>query len=143
MPHESSPPAAVWIGEGAPIPVQSATISSATADLCKLGLISVLTRELLDRSSPAAEAVIRRVLTAAAAKFTDSEFLDPTKAAVSGVMPGSVTNGGVQHVDRLNRSGNPCRHRGNDCGIAAMGRPRPHHEAFHAGIDRSEDSQAL
>jgi hypothetical protein len=63
------------------------------ASILKCAGIIVITEELARTSTPSAEEVIRRDMIAGIAAFLDSEFIDPTKAAVAGVSPGSVTNG--------------------------------------------------
>jgi HK97 family phage major capsid protein len=55
--------------------------------------ISVLTEELLRLSTPAADLLVRDLLTGALVEHQDLSFVDPTKAAVSGVSPASITNG--------------------------------------------------
>jgi HK97 family phage major capsid protein/HK97 family phage prohead protease len=82
-----------WVGQGAPKPVGKLAFATVTLGITKCAGIIVITEELARNSSPDAEDVIRRDMVAGIAQFLDTEFIDPTKAAVAGVSPGSVTNG--------------------------------------------------
>jgi len=82
-----------WVGEGHPIAVQQTAFESVVEGLYKYGVLVPLAQELLDFSIPDAEATIRRTVLGGLAKGIDSAFLDPTKAAVGGISPASVTNG--------------------------------------------------
>jgi HK97 family phage major capsid protein/HK97 family phage prohead protease len=82
-----------WIGQGAPKPVGKLQFGTITLTPAKAAGIIVITLELARFSSPSAESVIRADMIAGMAAFLDQEFIDPTKAAVAGVSPGSITNG--------------------------------------------------
>ena len=82
-----------WVGQGAPKPVGKLAFVTVTLGITKCAGIIVITEELARNSSPDAEQVIRRDMIAGIAQFLDTEFIDPSKAAVAGVSPGSVTNG--------------------------------------------------
>jgi HK97 family phage major capsid protein len=82
-----------WVGQGAPKPVGKLAFATLTLGITKCAGIIVITEELARNSSPDAEDVIRRDMVAGIAQFLDTEFIDPSKAAVAGVSPGSVTNG--------------------------------------------------
>jgi HK97 family phage major capsid protein/HK97 family phage prohead protease len=82
-----------WVGQGAPKPVGKLQFGSITLTITKCAGIIVITEELARVSTPSAEAVIRQDMINGIAAFLDTEFTDPTKAAVAGVSPGSVTNG--------------------------------------------------
>jgi HK97 family phage major capsid protein/HK97 family phage prohead protease len=82
-----------WVGQGAPKPVGKLQFGTTTLSILKCAGIIVITEELARTSTPSAEEVIRRDMIAGIAAFLDTEFIDPTKAAVAGVSPGSVTNG--------------------------------------------------
>jgi HK97 family phage major capsid protein/HK97 family phage prohead protease len=82
-----------WVGQGAPKPVGKLQFGTITLSILKCAGIIVITEELARTSTPSAEEVIRRDMIAGIAAFLDTEFIDPTKAAVAGVSPGSVTNG--------------------------------------------------
>lgn len=82
-----------WVGEAKPKPVGKLTTGSVTLGIAKCSGIIVITEELARVSTPSAEEIIRRDMRDGIAAFLDLEFTDPTKAAVAGVSPGSVTNG--------------------------------------------------
>jgi HK97 family phage major capsid protein/HK97 family phage prohead protease len=82
-----------WVGQGAPKPVGKLQFGSISLTITKCAGIIVITLELARTSTPSAEAVIRQDMINGIAAFLDTEFTDPTKAAVAGVSPGSVTNG--------------------------------------------------
>jgi HK97 family phage major capsid protein/HK97 family phage prohead protease len=82
-----------WVGQGAPKPVGKLQFGSITLTITKCAGIIVITEELARVSTPSAEAVIRQDMINGIAAFLDTEFTDPTKAAVAGVSPGSITNG--------------------------------------------------
>jgi len=82
-----------WVGQGAPKPVGKLQFGTITLSILKCAGIIVITEELARTSTPSAEEVIRRDMIAGIAAFLDTEFVDPSKAAVAGVSPGSVTNG--------------------------------------------------
>lgn len=82
-----------WVGQGAPKPVGKLQFGTITLGVTKCAGIIVITLELARNSTPSAEAVIRQDMINGIAAFLDTEFIDPTKAAVAGVSPGSVTNG--------------------------------------------------
>jgi HK97 family phage major capsid protein/HK97 family phage prohead protease len=81
-----------WVGQGAPKPVGKLQFGSITLGITKCAGIIVITEELARTSTPSAEEVIRRDMVNGIAQFLDTEFIDPSKAAVAGVSPGSVTN---------------------------------------------------
>jgi HK97 family phage major capsid protein/HK97 family phage prohead protease len=82
-----------WVGQGAPKPVGKLAFATVTLGITKAAGIIVITEELARTSTPSAEEVIRRDMVNGIAAFLDTEFIDPSKAAVAGVSPGSVTNG--------------------------------------------------
>jgi HK97 family phage major capsid protein len=82
-----------WVGQGAPKPLTSLAFDNVTLDLAKIAGIIVLNDELVKISNPAAEALVQSDLAKAIVQFMDAQFVDPTKAAVSGVSPASITNG--------------------------------------------------
>lgn len=82
-----------WVGEGKAKPLTSFEYSRNILDIFKVANIAVVTEELLRRSSPAAEALLRDNLAAAIAARLDTDFVNPSKAAVAGVSPASITNG--------------------------------------------------
>lgn len=82
-----------WVGQGAPKPLTSLAFDSLTLDMAKIAGIIVLNQELVRLSNPSAELLVRNDLAAAVVQFMDAQFVDPSKAAVSGVSPASITNG--------------------------------------------------
>jgi HK97 family phage major capsid protein/HK97 family phage prohead protease len=82
-----------WVGQGGPKPVSNITGDSVTLDLAKIAGIIVLNEELLRISSPSADMLVRNDLTNQIVQFMDAQFIDPSKAAVTGVSPASITNG--------------------------------------------------
>lgn len=84
---------AYWVGEGKPKPLTALDFSRTTLDELKVATISVVTEELLRKSSPSADTILRDALASAVAERIDIDFIDPDKAASAGVSPASVTNG--------------------------------------------------
>lgn len=82
-----------WVGQGAPKPVGKLQFGTITLGVTKCAGIIVITEELARTSTPSAESVIRRDMINGIAAFLDAEFVDPTKAPVTNVSPGSITNG--------------------------------------------------
>nr|CAD6417805.1 phage major capsid protein [Rhizobium sp. Q54] len=84
---------AYWVGEGKPKPLTAFDFSRTTLDELKVATITVVTEELIRKSSPSADAILRDALAAAVAERIDEDFIDPAKAASAGVSPASITNG--------------------------------------------------
>ena len=82
-----------WVGEGRAKPLTRFGYERNILDIFKVANIAVVTEELLRRSSPAAEALLRDQLASAIAARLDIDFINPAKAAVAGVSPASITNG--------------------------------------------------
>jgi HK97 family phage major capsid protein len=82
-----------WVGEGKGKPLTSFDFTRTTLEPLKVANIAVATEETLRDSSPAAEGIIRDQLAAALRARLDIDFISPTKAAVAGVSPASITNG--------------------------------------------------
>ena len=82
-----------WVGEGKAKPLTKFGYERSVLDIFKVANIAVATEELLRRSSPAAEALLRDNLAAAIASRLDTDFINPAKAAVASVSPASITNG--------------------------------------------------
>ncbi len=93
---------AYWVGEGKPKPLTSFDFSRTTLDELKVATISVVTEEMLRKSNPAADSILRDSLAAAVVEKVDQTFIDPAVAASAGVSPASVTNG----VSAITSSGN-------------------------------------
>lgn len=90
-----------WVGEGKAKPLTKFDFNAVTLTWAKVANIAVITDELARFSSPAAEALVRDGLAAAARERLDIDFIDPAKAAVANVSPASITNG----IANLNSSG--------------------------------------
>lgn len=85
--------AGYWVGEGKAKPLTRFGYERNILEIYKVANIAVVTEELLRRSNPAAEAMLRDNLAAAIAARLDTDFINPAKAAVAGVSPASITNG--------------------------------------------------
>lgn len=82
-----------WVGEGNAKPLTKFDFARTTLDPLKVANIAVVTEEVLRDSSPAAEGILRDALAAALKERLDVDFISPTKAAVAGISPASITNG--------------------------------------------------
>lgn len=82
-----------WVGEKGQKSVTNPTFDSVTLGINKIAGIVVMSDELLKLSSPSADALVRDDLLKSIGGFVDTSFIDPTKAAVAGVSPASITNG--------------------------------------------------
>ncbi|WP_349573116.1 phage major capsid protein [Azotobacter salinestris] len=82
-----------WVGEGNAKPLTKFDFSRTTLEPLKVANIAVATMEVIRDSSPAADGIIRDQLAAALRERLDIDFIDPDKAAVSGVSPASILNG--------------------------------------------------
>ncbi len=81
-----------WVGEGKSIPVSAQDFNSVTLRPLKVAAISVLTRELLEDSSPSAEMLVRDGLATAIGQRTDATFVSAA-AAVPNVSPAGILQG--------------------------------------------------
>jgi HK97 family phage major capsid protein/HK97 family phage prohead protease len=77
-----------FVGEGAPIPVKQATLGSVLLSPFKMAVITTMTRELAQRSAPAAEPLFRQMMIEDTAIAIDTAFLDAT--AASAVRPAGL-----------------------------------------------------
>lgn len=93
VPRGTSDPTAYWVGQGDVKPLSRPGFDSVTLGFAKIAGIVPMTEELMKFSSPAAETLVRDGLIAAIAYLSDRDFLDPSKAASTGISPASVTNG--------------------------------------------------
>lgn len=82
-----------WVGQGAPKPLTKFDFNATELAWAKVAAISVITEELARFSSPSADLLVRQGLADALRERLDVDFVSPTKAAVSGVSPASITNG--------------------------------------------------
>lgn len=82
-----------WVGEGAPKPLSQLAFDLVSLTYSKIAGIVTITDELAKLSNPSADALVRDDLRDAIVQFMDAQFVDPSKAAVSGISPASITNG--------------------------------------------------
>lgn len=82
-----------WVGEGQAKPLTKFDFSRTTLEPLKVANIAVATMEVIRDSSPSADIIIRDQLAAALRERLDIDFINPAKAAVSGVSPASILNG--------------------------------------------------
>lgn len=90
---QTSPGSAYWVGEAAGKPLTAWDYEKKQLDPLKIAAICVLSNELIQDSSPAADALARDELVMAARNRMDVDFIDPAKAAVANISPASITNG--------------------------------------------------
>jgi HK97 family phage major capsid protein len=93
IPRETGETTGYWVTQGGPKPVSAGALDTVTLDFAKVAGITYLTQELLRFSQPSAEQFMIDSLTKALTKLVDNDFLDPSKAEVSGESPASITNG--------------------------------------------------
>ena len=93
LPKATTGTTAGWVGEGKPAPVTNAAFSDLEVGAHKIGAIAVFTEELLRRSEPAADALVRDDLIATVANAVDVAFITSTNAGIAGVKPAAITNG--------------------------------------------------
>lgn len=84
---------AYWTGEGNPAPMTKSDFAGTSLEPLKVTSLAVITQELAMDSSPSAEILIRDDLRNSLVERVDIDFIDPTKAASSGVSPASITYG--------------------------------------------------
>ena len=80
-----------FIGEGTSIPVKVGSIGQKTIKQAKLGVISVFTKEILERSTPSIEALVMDSIVRDTAAVLDAAFL--STAAATAVQPAGILNG--------------------------------------------------
>lgn len=89
---QGSGAAAKWTGEGAAKPLTQWSYTKTKLELLKVAAIAAATKEMLNRASVAADALIRDELTRAVGAAIDGTFVG-NAAAVSGVSPAGIRNG--------------------------------------------------
>ncbi|MEQ0924053.1 phage major capsid protein [Acinetobacter schindleri] len=82
---------AQWVGEGAPKPLTNQTYGEVEIKEHKLAAITVYTQELMRRSDPAVDILVRDDLIEASKTLIDNTFLDAS--AATAVRPAGVLNG--------------------------------------------------
>jgi HK97 family phage major capsid protein/HK97 family phage prohead protease len=93
VPRQTGAMTGYWVPQGSPKPLTSAAFDTVTLDFTKVAGITLQTQELLRFSQPNSEKLLVEALTIAINTLIDNDFLDPSKAAVSGESPASITNG--------------------------------------------------
>jgi HK97 family phage major capsid protein len=92
-----------WVKDGDAKPVSQWSYSRVKLAPLTVAAITAVTKKLLMRASPAADALFRDELARAVGATIDSTFIDPDVQAVADESPGSILNG----VVGLTPSGNP------------------------------------
>jgi HK97 family phage major capsid protein/HK97 family phage prohead protease len=82
-----------WVGQGKPTPLTKFDFDRVQLGYTKLGNIAVLTKEQVRFSNPKADMLVRDAVAKALIAKSDSDFLNPSVAAVANVSPASLTNG--------------------------------------------------
>lgn len=77
-----------WVGEGAPIPVKAGAFDNVQLSPKKLGVITVATKEMLARSTPALEGILRDSMLEDTTRVLDATFVG--NAAGSSVQPAGL-----------------------------------------------------
>jgi HK97 family phage prohead protease len=90
--------AGYWVGEAKAKPLTSFNFTRTTLSPLKVANICVLTMENVRYSNPSSDAIVRDQLVAALAARLDTDFINPSKTAVSNVSPASITNGAASIV---------------------------------------------
>lgn len=83
---------AYWVGQSKSIPVTKADFNDVTLTRLKVAALAVISKELLQDSSPSAELLVRDALVQASAQRVDQTFLSAA-AAVANVSPAGILNG--------------------------------------------------
>lgn len=85
---------AQWVGEGAPKPLTNPTYGEVEIKEHKLAAITVYTQELMRRSDPAVDILVRDDLIEASKALIDKTFLDA--GAATAVRPAGILDGVVK-----------------------------------------------
>jgi HK97 family phage major capsid protein/HK97 family phage prohead protease len=80
-----------FVGEGAPIPVRRAGFSAVTLTPKKMAVITTMTREITERSTPQIEQLLRNAIQEDTAVSIDSVLLDALAATT--IRPAGLRNG--------------------------------------------------
>ena len=91
IPSQLTGGTAAWVGEGAAKPLTNPTYGEVEIKEHKLAAITVYTQELMRRSDPAVDVLVRDDLIEASRTLIDNTFLDA--AAASTTRPAGVLNG--------------------------------------------------
>lgn len=93
IPSQLTGGTAAWVGEGAAKPLTNPTYSEVEIKEHKLAAITVYTQELMRRSDPAVDVLVRDDLIEASKTLIDNTFLDAVVASTA--RPAGVLNGVV------------------------------------------------
>ncbi len=91
IPSQLTGGTAAWVGEGAAKPLTNPTYGEVKIKEHKLAAITVYTQELMRRSDPAVDVLVRDDLIEASKTLIDNTFLDATAASTA--RPAGVLNG--------------------------------------------------
>ena len=91
-PIAAAPTEPAWVGEGGVIPLTQFSFGSATINRYKLAAITTMTREIMERSTPQIEGLLKSALSEAYSTVLDNALLS-NGAAVAGVRPAGLLNG--------------------------------------------------
>lgn len=80
-----------FVAQGAPIPVRQAGFAAVTLTPKKMGVISVMTREIMEHSTPAIEAIVRQAMQDDTSVAIDSVLLG--NGAATTTTPAGLRNG--------------------------------------------------
>ena len=94
IPSQLTGGTASWVGEGAPKPLTNPTYGEVEIKEHKLAAITVYTQELMRRSDPAVDILVRDDLIEASKTLIDNTFLDAS--AATAVRPAGVLDGVVE-----------------------------------------------
>lgn len=97
IPSQLTGGTASWVGEGAAKPLTNPTYGEVEIKEHKLAAITVYTQELMRRSDPAVDMLVRDDLIAASAALIDSTFIDATASSTS--RPAGILNGVTATAD--------------------------------------------
>jgi HK97 family phage prohead protease len=90
--------AGYWVGESKAKPLTSFNFTRTTLSPLKVANICVLSMENIRFSDPKSDAIVRNQLAEALRARLDTDFITPSKTAVSNVSPASITNGAASIV---------------------------------------------
>jgi HK97 family phage major capsid protein/HK97 family phage prohead protease len=85
--------AGYWVGEGKAKPLTSFNFTRTHLSPLKVANICVLTMENIRYSDPKSDTIVRDQLAEALINRLDVDFITPSKTAVAGISPASITNG--------------------------------------------------
>jgi HK97 family phage prohead protease len=85
--------AGYWVGEAKAKPVTAFNFTRTHLSPLKVANITVLTQENIRYSNPKSDTIVRDQLGQALIERMDIDFITPSKTAVAGVSPASITNG--------------------------------------------------